>query len=134
MYQGTPKEPKRFWFGSAQAGWLTDTRGKTPGSIFFLKYDKMGLQNKKGIDDPAKLDYLLDRIQDQLLWECKHPAMCCCLLLKQPIKFLSFDRHKDHSVWFQLCCFNDEWKLQSFSFNDSVSLKYGIVQNKAGCF
>lgn len=32
------------------------------------------------------------------------------------------------------CCFNDEWKLQSFSFNDSVSLKYGIVQNKAGCF
>ncbi|KAF4020140.1 hypothetical protein G4228_011815 [Cervus hanglu yarkandensis] len=30
------------------------------------------------------------------------------------------------------CCFNEEWKLQSFSFNDSVSLKYGIVQNKAG--
>ncbi|XP_052494844.1 probable ubiquitin carboxyl-terminal hydrolase MINDY-4 [Budorcas taxicolor] len=30
------------------------------------------------------------------------------------------------------CCFNDEWKLQSFSFNDSVSLKYGIVQNKGG--
>eukprot|EP00070_Physeter_catodon_P022706 XP_023984870.1 probable ubiquitin carboxyl-terminal hydrolase MINDY-4 isoform X2 [Physeter catodon] len=30
------------------------------------------------------------------------------------------------------CCFNEEWKLQSFSFNDSASLKFGIVQNKGG--
>ncbi|XP_006832226.1 PREDICTED: protein FAM188B [Chrysochloris asiatica] len=29
-------------------------------------------------------------------------------------------------------CFNEEWKLQSFSFNDTASLKYGIVQNKGG--
>ncbi|XP_032499925.1 probable ubiquitin carboxyl-terminal hydrolase MINDY-4 isoform X1 [Phocoena sinus] len=30
------------------------------------------------------------------------------------------------------CCFNEEWKLQNFSFNDSASLRYGIVQNKGG--
>ncbi|MBZ3876036.1 Protein FAM188B [Sciurus carolinensis] len=30
------------------------------------------------------------------------------------------------------CCFNEEWKLQSFSFSDIASLRYGIVQNKAG--
>ncbi|XP_036103105.1 probable ubiquitin carboxyl-terminal hydrolase MINDY-4 [Molossus molossus] len=30
------------------------------------------------------------------------------------------------------CCFNEEWKLQSFSFQDTASLKYGIVQNKGG--
>ncbi|XP_036183591.1 probable ubiquitin carboxyl-terminal hydrolase MINDY-4 isoform X1 [Myotis myotis] len=30
------------------------------------------------------------------------------------------------------CCFNEEWKLQSFSFSDAASLKYGIVQNKGG--
>ncbi|XP_035554268.2 probable ubiquitin carboxyl-terminal hydrolase MINDY-4 isoform X2 [Canis lupus dingo] len=30
------------------------------------------------------------------------------------------------------CCFNEEWKLQSFSFSDKASLKYGIVQNKGG--
>nr|XP_040147751.1 probable ubiquitin carboxyl-terminal hydrolase MINDY-4 isoform X4 [Ictidomys tridecemlineatus] len=30
------------------------------------------------------------------------------------------------------CCFNEEWKLQSFSFSDTASLKYGIVQNKGG--
>uniref|UniRef100_U3CCL5 Ubiquitin carboxyl-terminal hydrolase MINDY n=1 Tax=Callithrix jacchus TaxID=9483 RepID=U3CCL5_CALJA len=30
------------------------------------------------------------------------------------------------------CCFNEEWKLQSFSFSNIASLKYGIVQNKGG--
>ncbi|XP_021564132.1 probable ubiquitin carboxyl-terminal hydrolase MINDY-4 [Carlito syrichta] len=30
------------------------------------------------------------------------------------------------------CCFNEEWKLQSFSFNNTAPLKYGIVQNKGG--
>uniref|UniRef100_A0A2K5DR22 Ubiquitin carboxyl-terminal hydrolase MINDY n=1 Tax=Aotus nancymaae TaxID=37293 RepID=A0A2K5DR22_AOTNA len=29
-------------------------------------------------------------------------------------------------------CFNEEWKLQSFSFSNIASLKYGIVQNKGG--
>ncbi|XP_012860120.2 probable ubiquitin carboxyl-terminal hydrolase MINDY-4 [Echinops telfairi] len=29
-------------------------------------------------------------------------------------------------------CFNNEWKRQNFSFNDTASLKYGIVQNKGG--
>ncbi|CAH7147879.1 Mindy4 [Phodopus roborovskii] len=30
------------------------------------------------------------------------------------------------------CCFSEEWKLQNFSFSDTASLKYGIVQNKGG--
>ncbi|KAK6492096.1 putative ubiquitin carboxyl-terminal hydrolase MINDY-4 [Huso huso] len=29
-------------------------------------------------------------------------------------------------------CFNDEWKIQSFSFNDLPDLRYGIVQKKGG--
>ncbi|KAJ7322111.1 hypothetical protein JRQ81_018398 [Phrynocephalus forsythii] len=31
-----------------------------------------------------------------------------------------------------LGCFNEEWKTQSFTFNDSPQLKYGIVQKKGG--
>uniref|UniRef100_A0A8D0L277 Ubiquitin carboxyl-terminal hydrolase MINDY n=1 Tax=Sphenodon punctatus TaxID=8508 RepID=A0A8D0L277_SPHPU len=31
-----------------------------------------------------------------------------------------------------LCCFSDEWKMQSFTFNDMPPLKYGIVQKKGG--
>ncbi|XP_062035133.1 probable ubiquitin carboxyl-terminal hydrolase MINDY-4 isoform X2 [Lepus europaeus] len=30
------------------------------------------------------------------------------------------------------CCFNEEWKLQSFTFSDVASLRYGIVQRKGG--
>ncbi|XP_040820932.1 probable ubiquitin carboxyl-terminal hydrolase MINDY-4 [Ochotona curzoniae] len=30
------------------------------------------------------------------------------------------------------CCFNEEWKLQSFTFNEVASLRYGIVQRKGG--
>ncbi|MGH0143550.1 UNVERIFIED_CONTAM: hypothetical protein FKN15_014651 [Acipenser sinensis] len=29
-------------------------------------------------------------------------------------------------------CFNDEWKIQSFPFNDLPDLRYGIVQKKGG--
>ncbi|XP_055505041.1 probable ubiquitin carboxyl-terminal hydrolase MINDY-4 [Leucoraja erinacea] len=30
------------------------------------------------------------------------------------------------------CCFAEEWKMQSFTFNDLPELKYGIVQKKGG--
>ncbi|KAB0376091.1 hypothetical protein FD755_012734 [Muntiacus reevesi] len=44
----------------------------------------------------------------------------------------AFERQGSPPPSLSFCCFNEEWKLQSFSFNDSVSLKYGIVQNKGG--
>ncbi|MEE6467442.1 hypothetical protein FKM82_007240 [Ascaphus truei] len=31
-----------------------------------------------------------------------------------------------------LCCFSDEWKIQSFTFNNRALLKYGFVQKKGG--
>ncbi|XP_075444079.1 putative ubiquitin carboxyl-terminal hydrolase MINDY-4 isoform X4 [Ascaphus truei] len=31
-----------------------------------------------------------------------------------------------------LCCFSDEWKIQSFTFNNRPLLKYGFVQKKGG--
>ncbi|XP_073533308.1 probable ubiquitin carboxyl-terminal hydrolase MINDY-4 isoform X2 [Phyllobates terribilis] len=31
-----------------------------------------------------------------------------------------------------LCCFSEEWKIQSFTFTNSKKLKYGIVQKKGG--
>ncbi|NWS56700.1 MINY4 hydrolase, partial [Chunga burmeisteri] len=31
-----------------------------------------------------------------------------------------------------LCCFSEEWKIQSFTFSDIPQLKYGIVQKKGG--
>eukprot|EP00062_Callorhinchus_milii_P023624 gi/632982668/ref/XP_007908263.1/ PREDICTED: protein FAM188B [Callorhinchus milii] len=31
-----------------------------------------------------------------------------------------------------LCCFTEEWKMQSFTFNELPNLKYGLVQKKGG--
>ncbi|XP_054027331.1 probable ubiquitin carboxyl-terminal hydrolase MINDY-4 [Dryobates pubescens] len=31
-----------------------------------------------------------------------------------------------------LCCFSEEWKIQSFTFDNTPPLKYGIVQEKGG--
>ncbi|NXU52825.1 MINY4 hydrolase, partial [Turnix velox] len=31
-----------------------------------------------------------------------------------------------------LCCFSEEWKIQSFTFSNTPQLKYGIVQKKGG--
>ncbi|NXP25685.1 MINY4 hydrolase, partial [Scytalopus superciliaris] len=31
-----------------------------------------------------------------------------------------------------LCCFSEEWKIQSFTFSNMPQLKYGIVQKKGG--
>ncbi|CAJ0965565.1 unnamed protein product, partial [Ranitomeya imitator] len=31
-----------------------------------------------------------------------------------------------------LCCFSEEWKIQSFTFTNTKTLKYGIVQRKGG--
>ncbi|NXN10523.1 MINY4 hydrolase, partial [Indicator maculatus] len=31
-----------------------------------------------------------------------------------------------------LCCFNEEWKMQSFTFSNAPQLKYGIVKKKGG--
>lgn len=77
---------------------------------------KMGLQNKKGIDDPAgKQTTLLDReFKTSSCGNANTQPCVVVLLLKQPIKFFLLTGHKDHSVWFSFCCFSDEWKLQSF--------------------
>ncbi|KFU89361.1 Protein FAM188B, partial [Chaetura pelagica] len=39
---------------------------------------------------------------------------------------------KDLLFGSSLCCFSEEWKIQSFTFNNIPQLKYGIVQKKGG--
>ncbi|XP_054427308.1 probable ubiquitin carboxyl-terminal hydrolase MINDY-4 [Pteronotus mesoamericanus] len=53
-------------------------------------------------------------------------------IVSKPIDFSVAKDIKTVLFGSSFCCFNEEWKLQSFSFNDTDSLKYGIVQNKGG--
>uniref|UniRef100_A0A452RQ09 Ubiquitin carboxyl-terminal hydrolase MINDY n=1 Tax=Ursus americanus TaxID=9643 RepID=A0A452RQ09_URSAM len=59
------------------------------------------------------------------------PSMLKLQIVSKPIDFSVAKDIKALLFGSSFCCFNEEWKLQSFSFNDKASLKYGIVQHKA---
>ncbi|XP_041102617.1 probable ubiquitin carboxyl-terminal hydrolase MINDY-4 [Polyodon spathula] len=50
----------------------------------------------------------------------------------QPIDLNLAEDLKNILFGSSFACFNDEWKIQSFSFNDLPDLRYGIVQKKGG--
>ncbi|ELW67935.1 Protein FAM188B [Tupaia chinensis] len=79
----------------------------------------------------------LEDVEDELIREevtlGPGPSVRKLQVTSQPIDLSVAKEIKTLLFGSSLCCFNEEWKLQSFSFNDTASLKYGIVQNKAGC-
>ncbi|XP_024902615.1 probable ubiquitin carboxyl-terminal hydrolase MINDY-4 isoform X8 [Pteropus alecto] len=60
------------------------------------------------------------------------PSMLKLQIVSKPIDLSVAKDIKTLLFGSSFCCFNEEWKLQSFSFSDAASLKYGIVQNKGG--
>ncbi|XP_008825743.2 probable ubiquitin carboxyl-terminal hydrolase MINDY-4 isoform X2 [Nannospalax galili] len=85
-------------------------------------------------DEPDVLQ--LEDVEDELTKEeiilCPPPSMHKLQISSKPIDFLAAKEIKILLFGSTFCSFNEEWKLQSFSFNDTPSLKYGIVQNKGG--
>ncbi|XP_057587892.1 probable ubiquitin carboxyl-terminal hydrolase MINDY-4 isoform X2 [Hippopotamus amphibius kiboko] len=78
----------------------------------------------------------LEDVEDELVREevilSPVPSMLKLQVVSKPIDLSVAKDLKTILFGSSFCCFNEEWKLQSFSFNDSASLKYGIVQNKGG--
>ncbi|XP_004676884.1 PREDICTED: protein FAM188B isoform X1 [Condylura cristata] len=79
----------------------------------------------------------LEDVEDELIREevillSPAPSMLKLQIVSKPIDFSVAKDIKNLLFGSSFCCFNEEWKLQSFSFNDKASLKYGIVQNKGG--
>ncbi|XP_006146302.1 probable ubiquitin carboxyl-terminal hydrolase MINDY-4 [Tupaia chinensis] len=78
----------------------------------------------------------LEDVEDELIREevtlGPGPSVRKLQVTSQPIDLSVAKEIKTLLFGSSLCCFNEEWKLQSFSFNDTASLKYGIVQNKGG--
>ncbi|XP_036719645.1 probable ubiquitin carboxyl-terminal hydrolase MINDY-4 isoform X2 [Balaenoptera musculus] len=78
----------------------------------------------------------LEDVEDELVREevilSPVPSMLKLQVESKPIDLSVAKDIKTILFGSSFCCFNEEWKLQSFSFNDSASLKYGIVQNKGG--
>ncbi|KAM8770376.1 putative ubiquitin carboxyl-terminal hydrolase MINDY-4 isoform 1-T1 [Rhynchonycteris naso] len=87
------------------------------------KADELGaLQLEDVEDEPALEDVILPPAQSMLKLQ----------VVSKPIDFSVAKDIKTILFGSSSCCFNEEWKVQSFSFNDAALLKYGIVQNKGG--
>ncbi|XP_037692930.1 probable ubiquitin carboxyl-terminal hydrolase MINDY-4 [Choloepus didactylus] len=78
----------------------------------------------------------LEDVEDELMKEdvilTPAPSMLKLQVVSKPIDLSVAKEIKILLFGTSLSCFSEEWKLQSFSFNDIASLKYGIVQNKGG--
>ncbi|XP_045421107.1 probable ubiquitin carboxyl-terminal hydrolase MINDY-4 isoform X4 [Lemur catta] len=78
----------------------------------------------------------LEDVEDDMVREevilCPVPSILKLQTESKPIDLLVAKEIKTLLFGSNFCCFNEEWKLQSFSFNNTASLKYGIVQKKGG--
>ncbi|XP_005377564.1 PREDICTED: protein FAM188B [Chinchilla lanigera] len=98
-----------------------------------LRKSQLPASNK--VDD--ELDALqLEDVEDELIREdvilAPAPSMLKMQIVSKPIDLSEAKEIKTLLFGSTFCCFNEEWKLQSFSFSDTASLRYGIVQNKGG--
>ncbi|XP_072820828.1 probable ubiquitin carboxyl-terminal hydrolase MINDY-4 isoform X5 [Vicugna pacos] len=98
-----------------------------------LRKSQLPVSNKVD-NEPGVLQ--LEDVEDELVREevilSPVPSMLKLQVVSKPIDLSVAKDIKTLLFGSSFCCFNEEWKLQSFSFNDAASLKYGIVQNKGG--
>ncbi|XP_021093226.1 probable ubiquitin carboxyl-terminal hydrolase MINDY-4 isoform X6 [Heterocephalus glaber] len=77
----------------------------------------------------------LEDVEDELITEdiilAPAPSMLKLQIVSKPIDLSAAKEIKTLLFGSTFCCFNEEWRLQSFSFSDIPSLRYGIVQSKA---
>ncbi|XP_055974330.1 probable ubiquitin carboxyl-terminal hydrolase MINDY-4 [Sorex fumeus] len=97
---------------------------------------------RKNLSPPSskaggELDTLeLEDVEDELIEEevirCPVPSVLQLQTASRPIDLSVAKDIKNVLFGSSFCCFNEEWKLQNFTFSEAASLKYGIVQNKGG--
>ncbi|KAM6452915.1 putative ubiquitin carboxyl-terminal hydrolase MINDY-4 isoform 1-T1 [Liasis olivaceus] len=76
-------------------------------------------------------------VEDEESWESlgRDPeplAPYTCQVTSKPVDFILAKDLKTLLFGSSLGCFSEEWKVQSFAFNENPELKYGIVQKKGG--
>ncbi|ETE57672.1 hypothetical protein L345_16609, partial [Ophiophagus hannah] len=92
----------------------------------------MGLLYAEVIEEMPLFD-----VEDEESWEDvgEDPeplTLYACQVTTKPIDFVLAKDLKTLLFGSSLGCFSEEWKIQSFTFNENPELKYGIVQKKGG--
>ncbi|XP_026579866.1 probable ubiquitin carboxyl-terminal hydrolase MINDY-4, partial [Pseudonaja textilis] len=83
---------------------------------------------------PRDILELVD-VEDEESWEDvgENPEpliLDACQVTTRPIDFVLAKDLKTLLFGSSLGCFNEEWKIQSFTFSENPELKYGLVQKK----
>ncbi|XP_020820147.1 putative ubiquitin carboxyl-terminal hydrolase MINDY-4 isoform X3 [Phascolarctos cinereus] len=90
------------------------------------------------VSEEADVLTVEDMEDEELLNEdIVHPSALSTSLLKlqvtsKPMSLVAAKEIKTVLFGSALCGFNEEWKLQNFTFSEMAQLKYGLVQNKGG--
>ncbi|KAM4688414.1 putative ubiquitin carboxyl-terminal hydrolase MINDY-4 [Discoglossus pictus] len=86
--------------------------------------------NQKG---DLKLDDVEDDVVTGEIYKVPAlPSRCKIQVEGKPIDLSQAVEIKKILFGSSLCCFSEEWKMQSFTFNNKNPLKYGFVQKKGG--
>lgn len=88
-------------------------------------------------NDRRKEDIKLDDVDAEMVSGEIHrtPVHFPVSKIKVEPKAIDFSQAKEMKTLLfgsSICCFNEEWKMQSFTFSERPQLKYGIVQKKGG--
>ncbi|KAF0875822.1 MINY4 hydrolase, partial [Crocuta crocuta] len=134
-------EANRMPLKSSSPGGSARTTQERPERVFTRQGSQPLPVRKNQLPVSSKADgelgaLQLEDVEDELMREevilSPLPSLLKLQIASKPIDLSVAKDIKALLFGSSFCCFNEEWKLQSFSFNDKASLKYGIVQNKGG--
>ncbi|XP_058036206.1 probable ubiquitin carboxyl-terminal hydrolase MINDY-4 isoform X2 [Ahaetulla prasina] len=129
------KRPSDLFQKEAPTGNRSDLQSSRKNEASFTDIRSPTAASRK---DPLPRDILeLVDVEDEESWEDvgDGPEPLTLYTYQVTTKPIDFNLAKDLKTLLfgsSLGCFNEEWKMQSFTFNENPELKYGIVQNKGG--
>ncbi|XP_062424736.1 probable ubiquitin carboxyl-terminal hydrolase MINDY-4 isoform X2 [Rhea pennata] len=121
-HSGTARE-KRERSLKKNESWLSGHR-KSPASICNKEEVMKDVLELVDVEDEATAAEVNKILDLSTLYMFQVASKAIDISLAKEIKILLFGS--------SLCCFSEEWKIQSFTFNNIPQLKYGIVQKKGG--
>ncbi|XP_040521435.1 probable ubiquitin carboxyl-terminal hydrolase MINDY-4 isoform X5 [Gallus gallus] len=121
-HSGTGREKRERALKKSES-WLSGHR-KSPTSTWNKEDQMKDTLELVDVEDEATTGEISRNLNLSTLHMLQEASKAIDISLAKELKNLLFGS--------SLCCFSEEWKIQSFTFNNIPQLKYGIVQKKGG--
>ncbi|NXL92458.1 MINY4 hydrolase, partial [Alectura lathami] len=121
-HSGTGREKRERSLKKSES-WLSGHR-KSPTSTWNKEDQMKDALELVDVEDEATTGEVSKNLNLSTVYMLQEVSKGIDISLAKELKNLLFGS--------SLCCFSEEWKIQSFTFNNIPQLKYGIVQKKGG--